>query len=199
MAKKEHISSEETKRAMAFSLKRLMVRKPLDKISIREITEGCGVNRQTFYYHFQDIYDLLEWMYQQEAVSLLAQYEGVLLWQDGLLQLLRYLQDNRDICLCALRSLGHEHLRHFFQQNVYDIIRYTVEDLTRDQDLPQGYEELMTRFYVSALAGVVESWLIGELKRTPEELVSFADTMLQTHIRGGELSFPKRKTETHHE
>ena len=138
MAKKEHISSEETKRAMAFSLKRLMVRKPLDKISIREITEGCGVNRQTFYYHFRDIYDLLEWMYQQEAVSLLAQYEGVLLWQDGLPQLLRYLRDNRDICLCTLRSLGHEHLRHFFQQNVYDIIRYTVEDLTRDQDLPRA-------------------------------------------------------------
>lgn len=48
---------------LADSLRKLMVTKPLSKISIREITEDCGVNRQTFYYHFHDIFDLLEWMF----------------------------------------------------------------------------------------------------------------------------------------
>ncbi len=85
---KSYSVSEITKRQLCDSLKALMGQKPLEKITIREVTEGCGLQRQAFYYHFEDIYDLVRWMFQQEAVSLLQQHEGALLWQEGLLQLL---------------------------------------------------------------------------------------------------------------
>ena len=94
-----HSHTEVTKRLMADALKQLMTKKPLNKITIREITEDCGVNRQTFYYHFEDIYDLMRWMFRQEALALLDQREGVVIWQDGLLQLFRYLEENREVCL----------------------------------------------------------------------------------------------------
>lgn len=50
-----------TKRALETSLKNLLLKKPVNKITINDITEDCGVNRATFYYHFKDIYDLIEW------------------------------------------------------------------------------------------------------------------------------------------
>ena len=53
--------SQMTKRALVASLKELMAEKPLDKITVTDLTEHCGVNRMTFYYHFKDIYDLVEW------------------------------------------------------------------------------------------------------------------------------------------
>ena len=56
--------SEITKKALAETLKKLLSKNKLNKITIKEITEDCGVNRQTFYYHFKDIYDLLEWIYK---------------------------------------------------------------------------------------------------------------------------------------
>lgn len=77
--------SDQTKRALADALKRLMAQKPVDKISIRELSDLCGIRRQNFYYHFEDVYDLMRWMFQEEAVSLLRRHEGALLWQDGLL------------------------------------------------------------------------------------------------------------------
>ena len=52
--------SQTTKRALEASLKKLLLQKPLNKITINDITEDCGVNRMTFYYHFKDIYDLVE-------------------------------------------------------------------------------------------------------------------------------------------
>lgn len=52
--------SQITKRAMEASLKKLLLEKPLDKITINDITTDCGINRMTFYYHFKDIYDLVE-------------------------------------------------------------------------------------------------------------------------------------------
>ena len=56
-----------TKQALEASLKRMMLKKPLDKITIRDITEDCGISRMTFYYHFKDIYDLVEWSCIEDA------------------------------------------------------------------------------------------------------------------------------------
>jgi len=53
--------SEVTKRALASSLRRLLMKEPLDKITIKELTDDCGISRSAFYYHFQDIYELVEW------------------------------------------------------------------------------------------------------------------------------------------
>lgn len=57
--------SQTTKRALAQSLKKLLQTKPLSKITINDIAEDCGVSRMTFYYHFADIYDLVEWTCQE--------------------------------------------------------------------------------------------------------------------------------------
>ena len=58
-----------TKRMLSMSLKKLLSKTTLDSITIQDITDDAEVSRKTFYYHFQDIYDLLRWMFQEEAVS----------------------------------------------------------------------------------------------------------------------------------
>lgn len=181
--------SEQTKNALAAALKEAMAQKPLDKITISELTGACNLRRQSFYYHFEDIYDLLRWLFEKEAISLLRQQEGALLWKEGLLQLFRYLEKNRAVCLCALRSLGRDHIKRFFESDIYAIIHLNIEQLTAEIGV-QGHldsfvdVELLTHFYVVALSGILESWLLGEIDRTPEELIQFADTMLNDQVRG---------------
>ena len=189
MEKRTYAASGQTKQALAAALKELMAQKPVDKITIRDLTDRCGIRRQNFYYHFADVYDLMRWMFQEEAVSLLAQHEGTLLWQEGIVQLFQYLEENKAVCVCALRSVGHDHLRRFFETDIYAVIHRTVEqigtELGLDPEHPQVDVDLVTHFYVMALAGMMESWLLGELDRTPEELIAFADQLLQDHVLGG--------------
>lgn len=64
--------SNTTKRAIEASLKKLLLVKPLDKITISDIAEDCGINRMTFYYHFKDIYDLIEWSCEEDAAKALG-------------------------------------------------------------------------------------------------------------------------------
>ena len=116
MERKTYAVSDQAKHALAAALKELMAQKPIDKITIHDLTERCGIRRQNFYYHFGDVYDLLRWMFQEEALSLLQQHEGTLLWQEGLLQLFQYIEQNRAVCLCALKSVGREHLKRFLNQ-----------------------------------------------------------------------------------
>ena len=185
MKAKTYAVSDQTRRALADALKTLMAQRPLEKISIREITSLCSLRRETFYYHFSDIYALIQWMFEEEALALLRQHEGVQLWREGLLQLFHYIQDNRAFCLCAFRSIGHSHLRKLFQENISGIVQATVEKLSAELHCPA--DELVAQFYTIALVGTVESWLLGEVDRTPEELIQFADTMLQDHMRGVQL------------
>ena len=189
---KRSSASERTRQALAEALKELMAQKPVDKITIHDLTERCGIRRQNFYYHFEDVYDLMRWMFEKEAVSLLRQHEGTLLWQEGLLQLFQYLEANRAVCRCALKSVGRDTIRRFFESDIYAIIHQTVERIGEEISGNSGSItkpdiDMMTYFYVVALAGMAESWVLGELDQTPEELISFADTLLQDHVRGAKL------------
>ncbi len=84
-----------TKLAIAQSSKNLLQQKPLNKITISEIAEGCGINRMTFYYHFKDIYDLVEWICQEDVRAILQKNSGYTTWQQGLLQIFAAVQENR--------------------------------------------------------------------------------------------------------
>lgn len=176
--------SDETKRLLAASLKELMKHKSLEKISIRELTENAGVNRQTFYYHFEDIYDLLKWTFQQETVQLLAVHESTHVWQEGLLQLFYYLDENREVCLCALRSLGRGHLKRFFYSDIHPIFGRVVKEFGEKLQAPEEFMLFLTHFYTLSLAGLVESWLLGEMDQTPEEIINMIDVFIQDQLVG---------------
>lgn len=189
MKKRTYEASNAAKRQICTVLKELMTQKPLNRITVAEIMRGCGMARQHFYYHFDDVYDAVRWIFEEEAVALLREYEGVMLWQDGLLQLFQYLQENRAFCLCALRSMGRDHLKRFFQTDIRTIIQSTIRLIAAELGYEAGEQELtmLTRFYVGALVSIVEDWLLGEIQGTPEELIRFVDQVLRDHVRGAGL------------
>ena len=87
--------SKLTKRALAASLKKLLAQKPLSKITIADITEDCGMNRMTFYYHFQDIYDLIDWICQEEGERAFQGRKGYNTWQEGFIALCHAVIENQ--------------------------------------------------------------------------------------------------------
>ena len=99
-----------TKLALANALKKLLQKKFLDDITVKELVEECEVNRQTFYYHFQDIYDLLRWFLEHETSEALR---GADCWQDALRAAFRYVQDNHLAIYHVYRSSGRDHLERY--------------------------------------------------------------------------------------
>ncbi|KGR79280.1 TetR/AcrR family transcriptional regulator [Ureibacillus manganicus] len=184
-------NSIETKKILASSLKELMKIKALEKITIREITETAAVNRQTFYYHFEDIYDLLKWTFQQEALQLLAAHESVDVWQEGLLQLFHYLDENREISICALKSLGRGHLKRFFYSDISSIIGRVVYEFGEKFQAPKDYMSFLTHFFTVSLASLVESWVLGEMDETPEKMIEMIDLFIQDQLRGAKQRIEK--------
>ena len=173
---KRYKTSETTCQAISGALKQLMTQKPLERITVAEIMDTCGMRRQHFYYYFTDIYDLLRWTFEKEALELLQQQQGVSPWQNGFLHLFQYINQNRAVCLCALDSLGKESLKQMLEADVSSIVDRAV------RQTPEV--EVVICLVTIMMAGAVESWLRGELTQTPEELTRRIDMMFQDYIRG---------------
>ena len=182
-----------TKEAIAQAFESLLEKRSIDKITVKDIVTECGVNRQTFYYHFEDIYDQVRWMYQQDALALLEEQEGVLVWQDSLLRLFHYLEENRAVCLCTLDSISHEQLRRFCYADIYDFFHHIIDALEKDIGSDEKYKNFLTHFYVTALAGIVEGWLRGRLTESPEELVKLVEVVVRDQYAGARLRMEKEK------
>ncbi len=173
-----------TKRMLADSLKKLMVAKPLNKISVREITEDCGVNRQTFYYHFHDIFDLLEWLFREEAFVLFEDRSNTLTLSEGVLRLLEYIRDNEELCRCALQSLGHKHLRKFFYDGFNNVILSLVNENASDLNVSEEHKIFISHFYTISFSGFIEHWLQEGLQEDPEEIIRLCEITMEGNIRG---------------
>ena len=183
---KRYKTSETTCQAISGALKQLMTQKPLERITVAEIMDTCGMRRQHFYYYFTDIYDLLRWTFEKEALELLQQQQGVSPWQNGFLHLFQYINQNRAVCLCALDSLGKESLKRLLEADVSSIVDRAVRQAAVENGL-SAYSpevEVVICLVTIMMAGAVESWLRGELTQTPEELTRRIDMMFQDYIRG---------------
>ena len=183
---KRYKPSETTCQAISGALKQLMIQKPLERITVAEIMDTCGMRRQHFYYYFTDIYDLLRWTFEKEALELLQQQQGVSPWQNGFLHLFQYINQNRAVCLCALDSLGKESLKQLLEVDVSSIVDRAVRQTAVENGLPAHSPEVevVICLVTIMMAGAVESWLRGELTQTPEELTRRIDMMFQDYIRG---------------
>ncbi|HWQ40987.1 MAG TPA: TetR/AcrR family transcriptional regulator C-terminal domain-containing protein [Desulfosporosinus sp.] len=165
------IMTEMTKDLLADSLKNLMKIKPLHKITIQELVDACTLNRRTFYYHFKDIYDLLEWIYKKEAVVEFQKHANYNTWQESFLNLFLYIQNNKEICLCAFHSLGREHLDSFLYSVTYQLIQQVVDTKSGDRQVHEDYKKFLANFYTVAFIGLVIQWMENGMKDQPEKII----------------------------
>ena len=90
-----------------------MEKKPLSKITVSEIITDCGVNRKTFYYHFQDIYALLKWMLDEEAIEVVKQFDMLVDYREAILFVLDYVKKNKHLLCCAYDGMGRDEMKRF--------------------------------------------------------------------------------------
>ena len=163
--------SQITKRAIAASLKELTAIYPLSKISVKQIVNHCGLNRQTFYYHFKDKFDLVNWIYYTEAVESIADCRSYERWTDGISRILSYLGDNRTFYINALNTPGQNAFDGFLFEATHNLIMNVVHEVSFKLNISQADQSFIADFYTFAFVGIVVKWVKGSMKERPEEIV----------------------------
>lgn len=161
-----------TKRALAESLKRLLSRRSFDKITVKDIVKECGVNRQTFYYHFHDIYDLIDWIFQDAADNLVKEPVDYSDWAAGLEALVRYMQNNRLLILNVYHSVNPEVVNTYIKKHLRPYCQAFVSQQAQGLDFPVEKEDIqfVTEMVTLAAAGWTIKWIEQHMKTTDEAM-----------------------------
>lgn len=181
--------SQMTKRAIAASFKRLLEEKSLSKITIADITESCGISRMTFYYHFQDIHDLIEWVCAADAAQAIDGKRSYASWQEGFLNLLHFVLDNRTYILNLYRSIEREQIESYLHRVVFDLLIDVVEEQAAGIPVRPEHKRFIAEFYQYAFVGLVLNWVKDGMKQPPEQLAEDVSTLMAGTFRSALLNF----------
>jgi probable dihydroxyacetone kinase regulator len=164
-----------TKRALGASLKTLMAATSFHKISVGDICEQCGMHRKSFYYHFQDKYDLLGWVFYSEFMQLVDESRGQNAW--GFLDALcRYFLENRAFYLNAFSIEGQNAFSDTFNETLADLLKAYLQREIADDD----FRDFYCAFYSDAFRCAIIRWLKSDGGLSSEAFV----TLCRRSVRG---------------
>ena len=163
--------SQVTKRALEQSLKNLLLKKPLTKITINDIAEDCGINRMTFYYHFKDIYDLVEWSCLEDARKALEKNKTYDTWQQGFLQIFETVRENKPFVMNVYRCVHREQVERYLgplvDRLLLGVINEEADGITvRDED-----KQFIAQVYSYIFIGLMLDWIKDDMRQDPGGIV----------------------------
>jgi len=181
---KHEITTYNTKKAMADSLKKFMRVKPLSKITVSEIIADCGMNRKTFYYHFKDIYALLKWILEQEAIEVVKRFDLLSVPEEVIAFIIDYVNANKHILSCAYDSIGREEMKQFFYADLQGVTQSIVDGVCTENNLSvdDNFKELLVSFYTEALAGMLIDYFKYEQRYDRNDLIRHIIFILKKSI-----------------
>ncbi len=187
-------ASDITKKALAQSLKELGAKKIFDKITVADITDRCGVNRQTFYYHFNDKYELLGWIYTQELFIPLTKDLTLENWPEKILELLKYMKNQRKFIMNTIES-SNNFFAEYLQNVLMELFIKEIEALEFYQKLNEEERRIYAKFFAYGLCGVIVDWAREGMKKNENELSSLLERMLFNIERIGHEFYIYHKNE----
>lgn len=172
--------STPTKRVLAESFIKLLGTRPLNKITVREIVEEAGVNRQTFYYHFSDVFDLLRWIFEGEVHAI---DDAPCDLQTKLQYALGKMVQERALVMNIYHSLSREDLELYLSNVVDSIVFEKLDNCIAELNVYDDDIRFIESFYRFAFVGIMLDWIRKGMRDGPRELVNKMMLMLNGGLR----------------
>lgn len=167
-------NSQITKLALADSMKELMEEKSMSKITIADITEGCNLSRKSFYYHFKDKFDLVNWIFYTEFVSVVQKSSTAYMW-DFLESICEYLYENKIFYCNALRIRGQNSFSDYFIEVLEPFMLVNFGNIFKNSE----DKEFFSTYFADATRVAITRWLIEDKDVPPEKFVDLTRTAIE--------------------
>lgn len=189
--------SLKTKQMLAAALKDVLSRKPFSKVTVSELITMCNINRNTFYYHFEDKYALLTWMFEEEAFEVIKQFDMISDTENAIRFIMDYVEANDHIINCVYDSMGNEELKRFFYNDINGLFMSIVETGVKAMklDIDPSFIEFLSKFYTEAAAGILIDWVKNRVSQDRETVLN--NILLIFHVSVPAILTTKAKAGDH--
>ncbi len=175
-----------TKRALAEALKQVCREKPFSKISISDITAVCGLNRQTFYYHYQDKYELLSWIYYNDNFAAIAENITLENWDQKVLELLENMRVEKFFYINTIKEQEHT-FESYLLEMAKALFSEAILFLDEKKKVAEEEREFDAQFYAYGICGMIVNWTERGMKQDPGLIVLRLKSLVNATKRIGFL------------
>ena len=174
--------STNTKNLIFKTFVEILGEKPFDKITVRDIVERANVNRNTFYYYYSDIYELLEEMFTREFTEMVAEHRNGFRWLVGFSNLLTTAYNNKKIInnICASRS--YEYLENYMFKSCKIILSEYIREISEGKNISEDIVDFTASFYMYAIIGTLSEWFRTGMYETPDNMLKKFIVVFETII-----------------
>lgn len=163
--------SQITKWALSGAMKELMAERPMDKIKVGDIAERCNMNRQSFYYHFKDKYELVNWIFYTEFFADIKKSFSKSGWE-VIEKMCQFFYENRSFYSNALQVKGQNSFSEYFHEVLHPLVlAYFADIFANDPN-----QEFYATFFADSIRVTITRWLLEGAKIPPEEFVGLMKT-----------------------
>jgi len=171
-----------TKKAIMQSFLKLLSERPLDKITIRDIVDECQINRNTFYYHFENIPALVEEIFRVETERVIAEHSSPDSWEEGFIAAADFALQNKKVIYHIYNSANRGEFYRYLSSIAGDVMTRFVETASQGLRVSEDDKALLASFYKSALVGMLLDWLNAGMKYDPVALITRLGQIMEGNI-----------------
>ena len=170
--------STRTKCLIAKGVKKLLETVSFGEMSVGEICKQCQISRNTFYYHFKDIYDLVEWSCLEDARIALQGKKTSSTWHEGLLQIFDAVMENKPFILNVYRSVGREQIENYLFALTCDLLMGVVTEKSKDILITEEQKIFIADLYKYSFVGIMLDWIKNGMREDYHGIVDDTATAL---------------------
>ena len=164
--------ASDTKNLIYYTFIDLLNTKPFDKITVRDIVEACEINRNTFYYYYSDIYDLLEEIFTKKIKQMLDSHKEGNSWVASFMKVAYEAYEHKKMIYNICYSRSYEYLENYMYRACNQIIIDVVKHSAEGMDVPEEDIEFIASFYEYGFAGVISEWFKTGMREEPLQLAT---------------------------
>ncbi|MCR5823890.1 MAG: TetR/AcrR family transcriptional regulator [Lachnospiraceae bacterium] len=184
-----------TKKAIISTFVELLNEQPFDKITVKEIVERCEINRNTFYYHYKDIYELLTDVLQSDLKRAVENSENYDTWEKGIVDALSFAIRNKRAVYHIYNSANREILKDYFRDIIKDITAKFIRREAGTDNIPADDLAFLSRLLDEAVMGMFETWMEEGMTEDIEVKVAKAEYLFKgvTRMVAERMNTPEYK------
>ncbi len=183
------MSSLTTKKAIASALKELLNDKPLTKVTINDIADKCAINRQTFYYHFADIIDLVERICLEDAEDVVKNKTTYDTWQEAFLSIFNVMKKDKVFIMNIYYSVPKEIITNYLYKMVYPLIYKIVEEKSKGLVVREEDKKFVADFFKYSFVAIVLKRVNDDMKEDPQNIIDHLSVLVQGTIEHALINY----------
>ena len=164
--------SQLTQRAITESTFKLAAKRPINKIPVRDIVNDCGITRNTFYYYYRDIYDVLDRAFREEINKLIDAAGDFKAYDEALFNLGEFIVTHKSVLTNIYVAVGDKKMKTYLYDKLHKTVMSYIKAEAEGLSLAQGDIEIIAVFYEEAIGGLLVRWLRGDLSEDFPDSVS---------------------------